>query len=106
MALLSTPICAFDTPAIDFSLLGIDGNTWTLQQCRGANGALVMFIRNHCPYVQAIQERLVRDTRELFNQGVKSVAVMPNDPGDYPEDSFDNMIGWRTFRLSLPVSHR
>jgi len=55
MALLSTPICAFDTPAVDFALLGIDGKIWTLQQCKGDNGALVMFICNHCPYVQAIK---------------------------------------------------
>lgn len=92
MALLSTPICAFDTPAVDFDLLGIDGKFWTLQQCKGDNGVLVMFICNHCPYVQAIQERMVRATRELLDHGIKSVAVMPNDPTDYPEDSFENMI--------------
>ena len=50
-----------------------------------------MFICNHCPYVKAIQERLVRDTRDLLDYGVKSVAIMPNDPADYPEDSFENM---------------
>lgn len=91
MALLSTPICAFDTPAVDFALLGIDGKTWTLQQCKGDNGTLVMFICNHCPYVQAIRERMVRDTRELLGYGIRSVAVMPNDSTDYPEDSFANM---------------
>lgn len=91
MAVLNTPICAFDASAVDFALLGIDGKTWTLQQCKGDNGALVMFICNHCPYVQAIQERMVRDTRELLDYGIRSVAVMPNDPTDYPEDSFANM---------------
>jgi len=91
MALMQAPVCDFGAPAPDFSLRGIDGNTWSLAECRGERGTLVMFICNHCPYVQAIQERLVRDTRALFDQGVKSVAIMPNDPGDYPEDSFDNM---------------
>ena len=50
-----------------------------------------MFICNHCPYVKAIQSRLVRDTAELQQHGIHSVAIMSNDPADYPEDSFDNM---------------
>ena len=54
-------------------------------------GLLIMFICNHCPYVKAIQDRLVRDTNELIVHGINSVAIMPNDPADYPEDSFENM---------------
>jgi hypothetical protein len=50
-----------------------------------------MFICNHCPYVKAINEKLVRDTAELGRLGVNSVAIMSNDPADYPEDSFENM---------------
>jgi peroxiredoxin len=91
MALLETPICDLGKPAIDFSLPGVDGKTWTLEQCRGPNGLLVMFICNHCPYVKAVQERLVRDVHGLRGLGVHAVGIMPNDPADYPEDSFDNM---------------
>ena len=91
MALLETPVCDFGRKAIDFSLRGIDGKIWTLDECRGENGLLVMFICNHCPYVKAVQARIVRDARELLGYGVNSVAIMPNDPADYPEDSFDNM---------------
>ena len=69
----------------------MDGKLWTLEQCRGEKGLLVMFICNHCPYVKAIRDRLVRDTRELLQHGVNSVAIMANDPTDYPEDSFENM---------------
>ena len=58
---------------------------------RGPNGLLVMFICNHCPYVKAVRERLVRDCAELAGHGIGSVAIMSNDPGDYPEDSFENM---------------
>ena len=50
-----------------------------------------MFICNHCPYVKAVRERLVRDAAELRSLGVNSVAIMSNDVHDYPEDSFDNM---------------
>lgn len=91
MVLLKSPVCAFETPAPDFRLLGIDDQYWTLEQCRGPNGLLVMFICNHCPYVKAIQSRLVLDTAELRQHGIHSVAIMSNDPADYPEDSFDNM---------------
>lgn len=91
MVLTETPVCDFCAPARDFSLPGVDGRLWSLENCRGENGTLVMFICNHCPYVKAIRERLVRDTKELLDYGVKSVAIMSNDPTDYPEDSFENM---------------
>jgi len=91
MVSLETPVCAFDTPAIDFELPGVDGKVWTLEQCRGAKGLLVMFICNHCPYVKAVLDRIVRDTRELKERGVNSVAIMSNDPSLYEEDSFENM---------------
>ena len=91
MVSLETPVCEFGKPAVDFSLPGVDGKIWTLDDCRGEKGTLVMFICNHCPYVKAIRDRLVRDTRELLEYGVKSVAIMSNDPSLYEEDSFENM---------------
>ena len=50
-----------------------------------------MFICNHCPYVKAVIDRIVRDCEELQALGIGSIAVMSNDPSDYPEDSFENM---------------
>ena len=91
MVSTETPVCDFGASAIDFSLSGVDGKTWSLQDCRGENGLLVMFICNHCPYVKAIRERLVRDTRELLEYGINSVAIMSNDPAQYEEDSLENM---------------
>lgn len=91
MVSLETPVCEFGLPAVDFALPGVDGKVWTLDECKGENGLLIMFICNHCPYVKAILERLVRDTRELAVLGVNSVAIMSNDPTDYAEDSFENM---------------
>ncbi len=91
MVSLQTPVCEFGRPALDFTLPGVDGKLWTLEQCRGENGTLAMFICNHCPYVKAVRERIVRDAKELLRYGVKSVAIMSNDPSEYPEDSFENM---------------
>ena len=88
---LKTPVCNSGSQAQDFSLPGIDGKIWSLEDCRGENGTLIMFICNHCPYVQAIQRSLVIDTRELLDYGVKSVAIMSNDISSYPKDSPDNM---------------
>ena len=86
-----TPVCNFGIAAPGFSLPGIDGRTWTLENCLGPKGLLVMFICNHCPYVKAINHKLVRDMGELKALGINSVAIMSNDPTDYPEDSFENM---------------
>ena len=88
---METPICNFNEEAINFKLLGIDQKIWSLADCAGDNGTLVMFICNHCPYVKAIQAELVQDTLKLMEAGIKSVAIMSNDPQDYPEDSFENM---------------
>ena len=77
--------------APDFHLLGVDGKRHGLASVRGPHGLVVMFICNHCPYVKAVIDRIVRDCRELSTLGVGSVAVMSNDPTEYPEDSFENM---------------
>ena len=91
MVSLETPVCDFGLAAVDFSLPGVDGKNWSLAECKGENGLLVMFICNHCPYVKAVRERIVRDTRELRDVGINSVAIMSNDPTLYEEDSFENM---------------
>jgi len=91
MVSLETPICDFGKKAIDFELPGTDGRDWTLQQCMGKNGLLIMFICNHCPYVKAVRERIIRDTSELKQFGIESAAIMSNDAISYPEDSFENM---------------
>jgi len=86
-----TPVCEFGVPAPDFSLEGTDGKVWSLRDVMGPKGLLVMFICNHCPYVKAINTKLVRDALELETLGINCVAIMSNDPTDYPEDSFENM---------------
>jgi peroxiredoxin len=90
-----TPVCDFGWKALDFDLPGVDGKRYNLAAARGQfgqRGLLVMFICNHCPYVKAVIDRIVRDTRELAALGVGSIAIMSNDPGEYPEDSWDNMV--------------
>jgi peroxiredoxin len=91
MASLETPVCDFGWKAVDFDLPGVDGKRYDLTSVKGEKGLLVMFICNHCPYVKAIRERIIRDVRALRGHGIGAIAIMSNDPSDYPEDSFDNM---------------
>ena len=92
MVATDTPVCDFGRAAPDFDLPGVDGNRYRLGELRGENGTLVMFICNHCPYVKSVLDRIVRDTRDLAEHGIASVAIMSNDPAAYAEDSFDNMV--------------
>ena len=77
--------------APEFDLMGVDGKRYSPVTVRGDHGLLVMFICNHCPYVKKALDQILRDCRELAKHGIGSIAVMSNDPSDYPEDSFDNM---------------
>ena len=86
-----TPICQFGTKAISFTLKGVDEKTYDLEEIKGKNGTLVIFICNHCPYVKGVIDRLVKDIIDLQRQGIGCVAIMSNDVENYPEDSFENM---------------
>ena len=85
------PVCDFGWKARDAELLGVDGKTHRIFGGRGDRGLLVAFICNHCPYVKAVIERLVRDARDLATLGIGTVAISSNDVEAYPQDSFDNM---------------
>ena len=91
MALTKTPICDFGKKAENFKLKSTDNKVVSLEDIKGENGTLVMFICNHCPYVKAVVNKIIRDTKDLLSLGVNSIAIMSNDVATYPEDSFENM---------------
>jgi len=88
---VETPICDFGWQAPDFTLPGTDGKTWSLADVRGPKGTLIVFICNHCPYVRAVIDRLVRDAKALQEMGIGVAAISANDVVKYPDDSFDHM---------------
>ena len=92
MSLTKTPICDFDKKAESFELKSTENKLVTLNDVKGKNGTLIMFICNHCPYVKAVIDEIVDDCKNLEREGIKSVAIMSNDTKNYPEDSFENMI--------------
>ena len=81
------PVCEFGLKAPPFSLPTSDGKNFTFADIAGENGTMVMFICNHCPYVKAIIDRLVRDIKELQDLGIGAVAIMSNDWTAYPADA-------------------
>ena len=89
---LQTPICDFNKSAFDFKLKSTENKLISLNDIKGSKGTLIMFICNHCPYVKAIIKDLVEDCNELKKFGISAVAISANDPTNYPEDSFENMI--------------
>lgn len=87
MALTQSAAAELGATAPAFSLPDPAGRLFTRDTCRGPNGLLVMFLCNHCPYVQAIRERLPDDCRELAAAGIGVVAISANDIAAYPDDA-------------------
>ncbi len=91
MVLTKAEICDYGWSAPDFELPGSDGQPHSLAEVRGANGTLVMFICNHCPYVKGVIDLLVAEARAVQAMGIGVIAVMPNDTGTYPQDGLGPM---------------
>ncbi len=103
MSLTKTPICNFGEKAKDFKLISTENKKVSLDDIKGKNGILIMFICNHCPYVKAVINDIVEDAKYLESLEIKSTAIMSNDVKNYPEDSFDNMIAFsKSNNFSFP----
>ena len=89
---VQTPICDYGKKALPFELKSTENKVISLDDIKGENGTLIMFICNHCPYVKAVTKDIVEDCKNLKDIGINSVAICANDAENYPEDSFDNMI--------------
>jgi peroxiredoxin len=92
--------------APDFALPATDGRTYALKDVAGKKGTVIVFICNHCPYVQAVIDRMAADARMLMAEGIGFAAICANDAKNYPEDSFDNMKRFaRAHDLPFPYLH-
>ena len=88
----STMILALGTKAPDFKLPDVvSGKTISLETFAGKKGLLVMFICNHCPYVQHVKDELARLGRDYANKDVGIVAISANDASSYPDDSPESL---------------
>lgn len=91
MALTHTPDIIELVPCPDFNLLATDGKQYSLKDFTNGQPLLVMFICNHCPYVKAIEDRLIQLTHDLKTQGINVVGISSNDEKRYTEDSYENL---------------
>lgn len=78
-------------PIPEFNLKAVDGKFYALQDFKEASGLIVIFSCNHCPYVQAYEERIKSIQSDYKTKGIQVIAISSNDVDSYPEDSFENM---------------
>jgi peroxiredoxin len=78
--------------APDFSLPAVDGRTYSLASFKDKPILVVAFWCNHCPYVQAWEDRTVATQRDFAGKGVQFVAINANETASYPEDDFPHMV--------------
>lgn len=74
-----------------FSLPGIDGETYTHDSWPNAKALVIIFMCNHCPYVQALWPRLIKFQAKYGLKGAQLIGINSNDSANYPEDNFENM---------------
>lgn len=94
------------TPCPTFRLAAVDGKTYARDDFAEAQVLAVMFICNHCPYVQAVEDRLLELARTYGPRGVQFVGVCSNDAVTYPADAFPKLVErWREKRYGFPYLH-
>lgn len=91
MVLLESTKVALGTPAPDFSLPGVDDQNHSLEAYKGSKALVIVFMCNHCPYVQAQWDRMVALQEKYKDQAVQFIGINANYNPDYPEDSFEKM---------------
>jgi peroxiredoxin len=103
---VETPPPELGAPCPDFRLPAVDGKRYGRDDFADKPVLVVMFICNHCPYVKAVEDRLIRLAREFEPRGVQFVAVCSNDAETYPDDAFDKLAArWREKGYGFPYLH-
>ncbi len=103
MALLHSEKIKLGTPAADFSLRGVDGQNYSLADFQNKKALVILFICSHCPYVQAVEERILQLHRDYASKGVQLIGICSNDSIEYPEDSAQNLKKrWKEKNYDFP----
>ena len=88
---IKTPICDFGQTAKDFELKSINNEFIKLNDAKGENGTLIMFICNHCPFVHHINSKLVELANNYQTQGIQFIAISSNNVETHPQDGPEQM---------------
>jgi len=103
MALTYSPAGQLGSTCPDFELPSVDGKTFRNSSFQGAQALVVMFICNHCPYVKAIEDRLLALAHDFLPRGVQFVGICSNDAADHPEDTPQALLErWQQKRYGFP----
>lgn len=103
MATTITPFPDIGLPCPEFNLLGVDGKNYSLKDFSTGQPLVVMFICNHCPYVQAVEDRLIQLGRDLKALNIPVVGICANDEDTYPEDNLANLKKrWQEKQYTFP----
>ena len=92
MALLKSINIPLGTKAIDFCLKGVDGKMHSPADYKDKDVLVIVIMCNHCPYVQAVDSRLVQLQEKFAKRNVQFIGINPNDDTSYPEDNFESMV--------------
>jgi peroxiredoxin len=103
MALTENQDIPLGTACPDFRLPSVEGKPVARDDFRDTPVLVVMFICNHCPYVQAVEDRIIALAREYGPRGVQLVGICSNDPTDYPDDRPERLRQrWQEKRYGFP----
>ncbi|HEX3904577.1 MAG TPA: thioredoxin family protein [Polyangia bacterium] len=87
----------------DFRLPGVDGKSYARDDFAASPVLCVMFICNHCPYVKAVEDRIIRLARAFEPRGVRLCGICANDAESYPDDAFDKLKErWQAKEYGFP----
>jgi peroxiredoxin len=103
---VETPPPELGAACPDFRLPAVDGRTYARDDFGPSRVLVVMFICNHCPYVKAVEDRIIHLAREYGPRGVQLVGICSNDAATYPDDAFDKLAArWRERSYGFPYLH-
>jgi thiol-disulfide isomerase/thioredoxin len=81
----------------------VDGKPFTDSSFEDAKVLVVLFICNHCPYVKAVEDRIIALARDYKGKGAQVVGVCSNDPTDYPDDAPPKLLErWKSKNYGFP----
>ena len=86
MAATASTMLPLGTSAPVFHLPDPAGRLVSTDDFADSPALLVMFLSNHCPYVQHVAEEVVRLATEYEARGAAVVAISSNNVAQYPED--------------------
>jgi peroxiredoxin len=103
---VSTPPADLGSPIPSFTLPAVDGRTLSNDDFAKSQALLVVFTCNHCPYAQAVEDRIINLAHAFATEDLQVVAICSNDAAEYPDDAFPKLRErWERKKMPFPYLH-